>query len=253
VINRLIEISKLAGDAIMEVYKKDDFHEQKKADNSPVTAADLAANKIIVEELQKSFSHIPVLTEESEKANYDIRKNWEEYFLVDPLDGTKEFIKKNDEFTVNIALIKNRAPVLGVVYAPALDVLYYNRDEASAFKVEGANEMALPIASDRDSFVMTASRSHLNEATQELYDELQEKHDGIELLRMGSSLKLCLVAEGRVDIYPRRGPTSEWDTAAAHAVVRASGGDVYQYGTKDSLIYNKKDLLNPHFEVVRHR
>lgn len=252
-IERLVEISKLAGDAIMEVYAMGDFDQQTKADNSPVTAADLAANKVIIRELQKSFPKTPILTEESAKEDYEVRKEWKEYFLVDPLDGTKEFIKRNDEFTVNIALIRDQIPVMGVVYAPALGTLYYNESEDKAYKVAKGKRYRLPLPERRSNFVMVASRSHLNESTQNLYDELKKEHEEIELMRVGSSLKLCMVAEGLVDLYPRLGPTCEWDTAAAHAVVKASGGDVYMYGTKVSLIYNKKDLLNPHFEVVNKR
>lgn len=253
-IESLIAIAKEAGSAIMEVYQKESFHEELKADNSPVTEADLKANQIIVHRLKELFPDIHCLSEESDIAAFEERKNWKEYFLVDPLDGTKEFIKRNDEFTVNIAFMRGNSPEIGVVYAPALDVLYYNSDNKSAYKVVGRSMESMPLAaSSRKNFVMLASRSHLNEGTRDLAAKFQDKHEGFELVRMGSSLKLCAVAEGSADIYPRMGPTSEWDTAAAHAIVKACGGEVFQYGTMKPLVYNKKNILNPGFEVVRNR
>ena len=251
-INELIDISKLAGKAIMEVYKKNEFEKQIKADQSPVTEADFAAHRIIISELKKCFPDIPAFSEESEDISYEDRKDWKEYFLIDPLDGTKEFIKRNGEFTVNIALIKNNSPVLGVVYAPEKDLLYYNTDSNHAYKDENGIKHELPIKQgDKDSFVMVASRSHMNKETKDFLEELQCKFENVELVNMGSSLKLCLVAEGVADSYPRLGPTSEWDTAAAHAIVKASGGEVLQYGTDRPLVYNKENVLNPNFEVTR--
>ncbi|MBC75172.1 MAG: 3'(2'),5'-bisphosphate nucleotidase [Halobacteriovoraceae bacterium] len=251
-INELIEISKMAGKAIMEVYKKDDFEKQIKVDQSPVTAADFAANDVIISELKKKFPNIPAFSEESENITYEDRRNWKEYFLIDPLDGTKEFIKRNGEFTVNIALIRDGSPVLGVVYAPDKDLLYYNTDSTHAYKEVNGEKSELPIKqTDKDSFVMVASRSHMNKETKDFLEELQCKFENVELVNMGSSLKLCLVAEGVADSYPRLGPTSEWDTAAAHAVVKASGGEVLQYGTDQPLVYNKENVLNPNFEVTR--
>lgn len=251
-IQEMIKIAKDAGQAIMEVYAKDSFKQQTKEDNSPVTEADFKAHHVIIDGLKKAFPEIPAFSEESADITYEDRKNWKEYFLIDPLDGTKEFIKRNDEFTVNIALIRNQIPVLGVVYAPALELLYYNTDSDSAFKEHEGKKERLPTGkSDKERFVMVASRSHMNDQTKAFLEDLKCKYDHVDLVSMGSSLKLCLVAEGAADAYPRLGPTSEWDTAAAHAVVKASGGEVYQYGTKEPLVYNKENILNPSFEVTR--
>lgn len=251
-IEQIIEIAKEAGDAIMKVYGKRSFKKEIKEDNSPVTEADFKAHHVIIDGLKKAFPNIPAFSEESADITYNDRKNWKEYFLIDPLDGTKEFIKRNDEFTVNIALIRGHDPVLGVVYAPALDLLYFNSDEKNAFKVANGKREKLPIPqSDKDCFVMVASRSHMNDETKAFLEDLRCKYDNVELVNMGSSLKLCLVAEGAADAYPRLGPTSEWDTAAAHAIVKASGAEVFKYGTTEPLKYNKEDLLNPFFEVSR--
>lgn len=251
-IETLISIAKEAGDAIMKVYAKENFHKELKEDKSPVTEADLAANTVIIERLKESFPKIPAFSEESKQVAFEERKNWKDYFLIDPLDGTKEFIKRNGEFTVNIAYVVNGSPELGVVYAPAKDILYYNTDESNSFKEWENKKEKLPFTSSPEgSFVMVASRSHMNDETKAFLKELEDQYESVELISMGSSLKLCAVAEGSADAYPRMGPTSEWDTAAAHAVVKASGGEVYQYGTSEALKYNKEDILNPYFEVVR--
>lgn len=251
-IEPMIKIAKEAGEAIMEVYSKKTIKKEIKEDDSPVTEADFKAHHVIVDGLKKEFPNIPAYSEEANGIPYEKRKHWREYFLIDPLDGTKEFIKRNDEFTVNIALIRDGAPVLGVVYAPALDLLYYNTDEGHAYKVQNGKKEQLPIQHrDKDTFVMVASRSHMNEETKSFLDDLKCKFENVELVNMGSSLKICLVAEGAADAYPRLGPTSEWDTAAAHAIVRASGAEMYEYGTDRPLRYNKENILNPHFEVSR--
>lgn len=251
-IEQMISIAREAGEAIMEVYSQESFEKQIKSDNSPVTEADLKANAVIIKGLQKAFPQIPSFSEESNHVPFEERQHWSEYFLIDPLDGTKEFIKRNGEFTVNIALIRNGSPILGVVYAPVMDLLYYNEDEFNAYKVVAGEKHRLPITQeDKKNFVMVASRSHMSQETKAFLDDLEQRHENVDLVSMGSSLKLCLVAEGVADVYPRLGPTSEWDTAAAHAVVKASGGEVYQYGTKNPLVYNKNNILNPFFEVRR--
>lgn len=231
----------------MAVYQGE--HEvERKADDSPLTAADRAAHVVIVEGLRALAPQIPVLSEEGCAIPFEERRGWGRYWLVDPLDGTKEFIKRNGEFTVNIALVEDGQPVLGVVFAPALDVLYFAQRGTGAFRQEGAGEaVAIHVRPHRadDPWRVVASRSHLGEEVGRFLECLGEH----ELVSMGSSLKLCLVAEGRAHIYPRLGPTSEWDTAAAHCVVDAAGGRVLDTDLQP-LAYNTKDsLLNPYFIV----
>lgn len=248
-----------AGNSILEIYKTD-FDIEYKDDKSPLTQADKNANEIIVSSLNKTG--IPVLSEEGRNIPYHERKNWEKLWIVDPLDGTKEFIKKNGEFTVNIALVENHIPVMGVVYAPVLDMLYVGDLENGAFKIDNASSFdkitdelvkknKLPLNKNKDYFGIVASRSHLNEETTRFINEIKKNHDNVKIVSKGSSLKLCLVAEGEADIYPRFAPTMEWDTAAGDAVVRASGGTVTNAKTGAPLIYNKENVLNPWFIVKR--
>lgn len=244
----VIAIARQAGAAIMEVYRSGDTGQTSKADDSPLTLADLAAHRIIVAELTRLTPDIPVLSEEDADIPYAVRSQWRRFWLVDPLDGTKEFIKRNGEFTVNIALIENGEPVLGVVYAPVLDVCYYGARSAGAHIRRGA-AAALPIAAkphaQGEPLKVVASRSHADERTTALLQSLGDH----QCISMGSSLKLCLVAEGAAHFYPRLGPTMEWDTAAAHAVVDAAGGMVCDMAGV-SLRYNKADLHNPEFLVL---
>ncbi len=262
-----IDAALRAGGAIMEIYKRD-FEIEFKADKSPLTEADKAAHYIIVDALEDTG--IPVLSEESKAVPFEERKDWTKYWLVDPLDGTKEFIKKNGEFTVNIALIENGRPVMGVVYAPVLQTVYYGlktegggqRTASGAWKTMDCTDktvdevlsssVSLPLSSalrpPSSSIRVVASRSHCSDETKAFIAEL-EKKGRVELVSSGSSLKLCLVAEGSADIYPRIAPTMEWDTAAAQAVVEVSGATVVQYGTGEALAYNKENLLNPYFVV----
>jgi 3'(2'), 5'-bisphosphate nucleotidase len=232
----------------MEIYHGKDFGETSKADNSPLTLADLASHKTIVEGLSKLEPHYPILSEEAADISYAERSQWKRYWLVDPLDGTKEFLKRNGEFTVNIALVELGVPILGVVYAPVLDVCYYAARGVGAF-VERENGAARPIravAHDDDMAIkVVASRSHSDERTTALLNKLG-KH---ECISMGSSLKLCLVAEAAAHFYPRLGPTMEWDTAAAHAVVNEAGGIVCDT-SEIALRYNKEDMHNPEFMVL---
>ena len=234
-----------AGDAIMEIYNKD-FSIEYKDDKSPLTQADLKSNEIICNKLQELYPNIPIISEENKQTEYKIRKNWEYYWCIDPIDGTKEFIKKNDEFTVNIALIHNNTPVLGVVYAPAIHEMY------SAKKGEGAflNGQKLPLRTNENmaqKLYVVASKSHLSQETQAFIDALDTKE--IEQVSRGSSLKLCMVASGEADIYPRLAPTMEWDTAAADAVVRETGKMTRQFEGDEPVVYNKENLLNPWFIV----
>ena len=244
-LDKIETIAKEAGKAIMEIYKED-FEVKYKEDESPLTKADLIANSIICEELSKLYSDIPILSEENKAVPYEKRKDWEYYWCIDPIDGTKEFIQKNGEFTVNIALIEKGTPVLGVVYAPAIDELYTAKKGEGAFK----NGKRLPLKTNQNpqkELLVVASKSHLSKETQEFIDTL--KAQKIKQVSKGSSLKLCMVAEGSADIYPRLAPTMEWDTAAADAIVREAGKVSYIFDTKEALCYNKENLLNPWFIV----
>ena len=244
-INIIEKIAKEAGTAIMDIYNKD-FSIEYKDDKSPLTEADLKSNEIICKSLLELYPSIPILSEENKAAPYEERKEWEQYWCIDPIDGTKEFIKKNGEFTVNIALIHKNIPILGVVYAPALDDMYIAKQNEGAFK----NGKKLPFYTNDDpskKLSVVASKSHLSEETQAFIDALDTEN--IEQVSKGSSLKLCMVAEGVADIYPRLAPTMEWDTAAADAVVREAGKMTYQFESETPVVYNKENLLNPWFVV----
>ena len=247
----LIATAKAAGDAIMQVYESEDFGVETKADNSPLTKADLASNKVILERLSKLTPDIPVLSEESKHLPYAERKDWTQFWLVDPLDGTKEFIKRNGEFTVNIALVENGVPVFGVVYAPALKLTYWAAAGLGAFRGNDVANSVRIEAKDYDGgpLNLVASRSHAGAATETLVKEL-EQTTKVNLVSSGSSLKLCLVADGQAHLYPRFGPTMEWDTAAAQCVAEQAGASVREPGG-GPLRYNKEDLLNPHFIVTK--
>ncbi|WP_420554963.1 3'(2'),5'-bisphosphate nucleotidase CysQ [Neptuniibacter marinus] len=244
------ELSRKAGQAVMDIYDKD-FAIYDKSDSSPLTEADLAAHTLLVKGLNALTPNTPVLSEESNEEEKQDRFSWTTYWLIDPLDGTKEFIKKNGEFTINVALIENGEPVFGVVYAPAIDVLYWGAKGEGAFKQEGDQQpTAISVAkvpTVNTGWKVVGSRSHQSEEFKQFMEKLPEA----DIIAMGSSLKLCLVAEGKADLYPRLGLTSEWDTAAAHAVVLAAGGQVLSAEDMKPLIYNsrKDTLLNPHFIV----
>ena len=235
-----------AGREILRIYETD-YAIEHKEDNTPLTDADMAAHNIIDAGLEKLTPDIPILSEESAKIPYEVRKQWKTYWLVDPLDGTREFIKRNGEFTVNIALIENGESTLGVVYAPVPKTSYFARRAAGAFRMENG-EPAKPIKSRKPcaSPVMVAgSRSHRGDSLNAYLERL----DDYEIISVGSSLKSCMVAEGSADIYPRLGPTSEWDTAAAQCVVEEAGGRLTDTNMQ-TLRYNTKDsLLNPYFFV----
>lgn len=254
-----VQASLQAGIAIMEIYKEDDFEIQNKDDNSPLTKADLAANNVITKFLLET--NIPILSEEGKSIEYSTRKNWNQLWIVDPIDGTKEFIKRNGEFTVNIALIENQKPVLGVVYAPAIDTLYFSSREQGAFKVKISKEssaveifqkaMPLPISAIGRKYTVVASRSHLSEETLDYIENLKSEHGEMEFISIGSSLKLCLVAEGKADCYPRFAPTMEWDTAAGQAICEHAGCKVIDQGTGKAMLYNREELLNNWFIVTK--
>jgi len=244
-LEQIKSIAKEAGSVIMEIYQKD-FTVDYKDDKSPLTEADTVSNEIICRALREFYPDIPILSEENSIIDYDERKDWEYYWCIDPIDGTKEFIKKNGEFTVNIALIHRHEPVLGVVYAPVLEDLYSAKKGEGAFK----NDQKLPLQEnqhpDKKMYVV-ASKSHLSPETQAFIDALETQE--IVQVSKGSSLKLCMVAEGTADIYPRLAPTMEWDTAAADAIVREAGKMTYQFENQKPLLYNKENLLNPWFVV----
>ena len=247
-LNEAIAIARGAGELILEVYHSD-VEVYEKQDHSPVTQADLLAHQYIVGKLAQLTPQLPILSEESAKIPWAQRQNWDEYWLVDPLDGTKEFIKQNGEFTVNIALIVAGIPVLGVVYAPAMDTLYFAAQGLGAYKRCQKSAMTkITVASKQpaEKWRVVGSRSHANQETQDYLNALDAPYEFVE---MGSSLKICLVADGTAHLYPRLGLTSEWDTAAAHAVVLEAGGSIQHLDGK-GLIYNQKEsLLNPHFVV----
>jgi len=255
-IKYVIELAKNAGLAILDVYKRD-FQVEYKEDESPLTDADRIANEIICKGLSEKYPQIPILSEENKAADYEERKSWEYFWLVDPLDGTKEFINKRDEFTVNIALIEKQKPVLGVVYAPVLEKMYYGSKTGGSWLIEKERDaIKLPIKiNDKpdEKLVVIASRSHMSKETQDFIDEIKKTTKKVEVLSAGSSLKLSLIAEGEADVYPRLGPTMEWDTAAAQAIVENCGKQVLRFEnaqiSETALEYNKENLLNPWFVV----
>lgn len=256
-LDKVIAISVEAGEAILEVYNASgDIEVDTKSDDSPVTAADLAAHKILAPALASLLEGVPVLSEEGQMPGYDVRGQWDRYWIIDPLDGTKEFIRRNGEFTVNVALIENGEPVMGVVHVPVLDITYAGAKSQGAFKRDAQGEKEIkvramqPRLDSREPIEIVASRSHGAGAVDALLERIEGSLGTTGLKNMGSSLKLCLVAEGAADLYPRLAPTCEWDTAAAQAVVEAAGGIVVDEQF-NLLRYNQKEeLLNPFFYVV---
>lgn len=259
-LDKVIATSVEAGRAIMNIYTHPDMDWQveRKADNSPLTLADRSSHEVIARAL--ADSGYPLLSEEGIHLPYSERKDWTSLWIVDPLDGTKEFLKRNDEFTVNIALVENGVPVLGVIYVPAKYRLYWGTRENGAFTAavdpetyQVGEATAIPVAGagQNRKFRVVASRSHLSAETQAFIDDLVRQHGEVETVSAGSSLKLCLVAEGTADVYPRLAPTMEWDTAAGHAIALAAGCQVVHAETGLPLVYNKEDLHNPYFIVKR--
>lgn len=246
-IPEILSVARSAGDAIMSIYNDADFSQvvDYKSDNSPLTMADKASHAVIVTELLKINTGVPVISEEGKEVPYRERKEYNYYWLVDPLDGTKEFIKRNGEFTVNIALIYQNRPVLGVIYTPATDTMYYGVvDKEEAYKQTGGEEARrLKVNHRENDLVAVRSKSHA--APEE--EEVLAKYNATRSISVGSSLKFCMVAEGKADIYYRHGPTMEWDTAAGQAVLEAAGGRVYQGTGNEQFVYNKESLLNGSF------
>lgn len=257
-IGKALQIAFRAGKAIMDIYQLP-FEVELKSDNSPLTIADKTAHTIINEGL--SDSGLPVLSEEGAQISYDIRKNWKDFWLVDPLDGTKEFIKKNGDFTVNIALISNHQPVFGVVYVPVTGFIYWGSESGSFrlnikqseyFDFENSQSIEslaerLPCVFKTKGYLVLGSRSHLNIETESFITDLKRSHPDLSFISRGSSLKFCTLAEGGADIYPRFGPTMEWDTGAGHAVARFAGCSVNQVENGLPVEYNKPSLQNPYF------
>ncbi|MDO7172743.1 3'(2'),5'-bisphosphate nucleotidase CysQ [Mariniflexile sp. AS56] len=247
-----------AGAEIMKIYSED-FEVTLKQDNSPLTKADEEANSVINSYLVKTG--IPIISEENKQVTYAIREKWDTCWMVDPLDGTKEFVKKNGEFTVNIALIKNNTPVVGVIYVPVSKTLYYGAVlDNKAYKcqlnshefTESIIQNSIPLVPQKkynNQIKIVGSRSHKSKETNAFIQQLQSEGNDISLVSKGSSLKFCLVAEGSANIYPRFAPTMEWDTAAGHAICSAVGLKVMQVGLNEGLQYNKENLLNPYFIV----
>ena len=274
--------SKEAGQAILDVYKQD-FDVSYKEDRSPLTLADQRSHNIIVDHLtDPSMKNLPILSEEGKDIPFEQRSEWEYFWLIDPLDGTKEFIKRNGEFTVNIALIYQHRPILGVIFAPVNNVFYFASEGLGSFKLKNADVFErldgkaseinrdsvlkkiiknsdklpcydTPLDTHDSQLVIVGSRSHPSREFEAFVKTMRKKHAKVEVISSGSSLKLCLVAEGRADIYPRLGPTMEWDTAAGQAIVEQANGSVLNYETGESLQYNKKNLLNSWFIVKTQR
>lgn len=248
---KLIELARQAGNAIMKIYQLD-FAVEYKDDKSPLTEADKKSNAVILDGLNTLYPEIPFISEENKLTPYEERKNWNRFWLIDPIDGTKEFIKKNGEFTVNIALIEDGVPVIGIVHVPAQNKTYYGAKGLGSFVLSTQNSKLSTTYnhySTKSKVIVVGSRSHLSDETLQFVEALKADGKEVEFNSSGSSLKLCLVAEGAADVYPRFGPTMEWDTAAAHAVALYAGRKVVNHETKQALLYNKENLLNPWFIV----
>lgn len=249
-----------AGKSILEIYNSGEFNIEVKEDNSPLTRADIASHKVIMSHLKDT--DIPVLSEEGREISYQVRKDWKQLWIVDPIDGTKEFIKRNGEFTVNIALIENQRLLIGVVFVPFTGDLYFSSIDMGSFKVvidlenfdvitlieEG---IRLPLKREDETFTIVASRSHMSADTEKYVNELRDKYGEINLVTKGSSLKLCIVAEGKADCYPRLAPTMEWDTAAGQAICEHAGFKAIDWQTNKKLLYNKRNLINSWFVVKK--
>ena len=248
-----------AGKSILEIYQSGVFDVELKGDNSPLTKADKLSHEVIMSHLEQT--EIPVLSEEGRDIPYQERKDWNRLWIVDPIDGTKEFIKRNGEFTVNIALIENQRPLIGVIFVPVTGELYFSSKELGAYKVkvhlEDYNVEALlskgnklPLEREDNTFTIVASRSHMSIETGEYVQQMRDLHGEVNLISKGSSLKLCMVAEGAANCYPRFAPTMEWDTAAGQAICEHAGFKVLDWDTKKNMLYNREELLNNWFLVT---
>lgn len=262
--NNFIEYAILAalkaGSIILSIYETGNFQATEKQDKSPITIADKAAHECIIEILNET--KIPVISEESKDHSFELRKDYDIFWMVDPLDGTKEFIKRNGDFTVNIALIEKNKPIAGVVYVPVSSELYFSFPRIGAYKIDkisykpdikiNVNNLIklafkLPLKIQKNEFTVVASLTHSTPETLDFIEKLRQEHGKLNLISRGSSLKICMLAEGKADIYPRFAPTMEWDTAAGHAILLLSGGRITKPDEITELEYNKENLLNPFF------
>jgi len=246
-----IEAAIKAGEKIMTFYNAD-YPIEIKSDESPVTIADKSAEEIIISYLKRTL--LPIISEEHENTSYEQRKEWNFCWVVDPLDGTKEFIHKNGEFTVNIALVENQMPVIGVIYSPAGNDLFFASKDMGSFKtkvrsgnIDAPSLQKLPLKNSSSPVVIAVSRSHSNEKTEAFVNAFREKYPDLKTLASGSSMKMCRVAEGEAHLYPRFGRTMEWDTAAGHAILSFANASLLNIGNMQELKYNKEDLSNPDF------
>jgi 3'(2'), 5'-bisphosphate nucleotidase len=246
-IPELLKIARQAGEAILHVYRKyDDFGIEQKADNSPLTLADRASNELICKALEKMPAHYPIISEENKMLPWEVRKNWTHCWLVDPLDGTKEFIKRNGDFTVNIALVENGRPVIGVVHTPVHDELCWAVKGHGAFLIKHGIQQPIEAArfSENDpGLAIVCSRSHLTKETEEFI----QKYNAPNLVSRGSALKFLMLAKGEAHVYPRIAPTMEWDTAAAQIILEEAGGKVVFFDSGLPMVYNRENLRNPPF------
>ena len=259
-LNTAITAALEAGKVILEIYHSGEFDVEIKGDNSPLTKADTDSHNVIMSYLTET--NIPVLSEEGKDIAYEERKDWKQLWIVDPIDGTKEFIKRNGEFTVNIALIENQKTQIGVIFVPVTGELYFSTKEMGAFKVainledysledilSKANK--LPLQPQDNTFTIVASRSHMSIETEDYVQQMRDIHGEVNLISKGSSLKLCMVAEGVANCYPRFAPTMEWDTAAGQAICEHAGFEVIDWKTKEHMLYNREELLNNWFLVTK--
>ncbi|MBY4679082.1 3'(2'),5'-bisphosphate nucleotidase CysQ [Marinobacterium arenosum] len=251
-LEQLKQIARDAGQAIMQVYRREEFGVRSKEDDSPLTEADLAAHRVIEAGLAALTPEIPRLSEEAAAIPFEQRRNWQRFWCIDPLDGTKEFIRRNDEFTVNIALIEQGAPLLGLIYVPPTGTLYWGGRELGAWKQrDGQPPRAIHCRPLGEILTVIASRRHGEDRNATLLAGIADQFNGIDTTNIGSSLKMCLIAEGKADVYPRLFPTSEWDTAAAQAIVEAAGGRLVDAERLEPLRYNQRESLeNPWFLVI---
>ncbi|KTC68746.1 inositol monophosphatase [Legionella birminghamensis] len=248
-IQEIINLSSQAANAILRVYQKMELTSTVKTDKTPLTEADQISHDIITAGLKSLYPHIPIISEESStNMEYETRKRFDFFFLVDPLDGTKEFLNRNGEFTINIALIHKDSPVLGVVHAPVSKSIYYAEKGRGAFKINNQLQTQLVAKNNlKDTITITLSRSHQCPATAEYLEKLNRDGNSFQLITAGSALKFALLAEGKADVYPRFSPTMEWDTAAGHAILLETGKQITEIGTARTLKYNKRELVNPGF------
>jgi 3'(2'), 5'-bisphosphate nucleotidase len=264
VVNRkkedIFSIIREAGDEILKVYQGNDFQVEIKSDETPLTLADKRSNKVIVNGLKELFPGVPFLSEESKKTPYQERKGWEYFWLIDPLDGTKEFIKRNGEFSINLALINNGCPIFGILYLPVLGLFYFANKGQGAYKIEMDGRIIKLPLKKRDKHVegetsktirVILSKSHFTWETNDYVEKIKKHYHQIEMISVGSAMKLAYLAEGQADIYPRLAPTMEWDIAAGQIIVEETGSKVVDFYKKKPLFYNKEDLRNPWFVAFR--